>query len=151
MLHIKYMEMHNSLLHNMRNTTFSSRRRQQARRQLQRRNMWSSSPHLRLRWAPQPRILATTCSVLWQAAKPRPTSSCPPSVCPRCWRSYPWVTTQTHWKLNPNCFGFDCHGVYGPVSQTGWNLFQFCLLLPKNTIIRWSTMSFSIHAYFSSV
>lgn len=90
------------LLQNTRNIIFCfpgftsvlicSRRTQEARRQVERRNMWSSSPPLRLRWAPLPRTSATTCSALWRAATLPPTSSWPPSACRRRWRSSPWVT-----------------------------------------------------------
>lgn len=89
------------LLQNTRNIIFCfpgfmsvlicSRRTQEARR-VERRNMWSSSPPLRPRWAPLPRTSATTCSALWRAATLPPTSSWPPSACRRRWRSSPWVT-----------------------------------------------------------
>lgn len=77
-----------------------------ARRQPERRNMWSSS-RLRLqRWALPPPTSVTTCSASWRAATLPPTSSCPRSACPRRWLSCPWVKTQTH-KLSPNpSFGF---------------------------------------------
>lgn len=102
-----------------------SSRRREVRRRLGRRNMWSCSPRRPRRWAPPPQTLATTCSAFWRAAKLQPTSSCPPSVCLRCWHSCPWVKTQTHYKLKPNwCFGFGPHGVYGLGGQTNRKLFH---------------------------